>query len=330
MNGFGRAFRVSLFGESHGAAVGVVLDGVPPGLPLKEEDFGADLARRRTGSAGTSARRESDVPRILSGVVDGHATGTPIAIAFENTDVRSADYSGLASVPRPGHADWTWSVKTGGFRDIRGGGHSSARLTVGLVAAGVVARKILAPAVIRASLLEVGGERDVAVAVQAAMAEKDSVGGIVGCQVEGLPAGLGEPWFDSAESLLAHVLFAIPSVKGVEFGEGFQGARMRGSEFNDPIVDSSGHTSSNHAGGINGGITNGNPLSFRVALRPAPTIGKEQTSWDFEAGEMRMMSLGGRHDVCPALRSPVIVEAAAAVVLADLLLLSWAGAPWEL
>ena len=340
MNTFGRIFRVSLFGESHGAEIGVILDGVEPGIELCEKDFEADIARRRSGAKGTTPRIEADEPRILSGVFEGYTTGAPLTIVFRNTNTRSQDYSKLKDIPRPGHADFTANVKYGGFQDPRGGGHFSGRLTLPIVAAGVVAKKILGETVAEethghvqfrceARLTEVGGIADPArwdVALTEAQRDGDSLGGVVECVVDGLPAGLGEPFWDSVESCLSHALFAIPGVRGVEFGDGFAAARMKGSEHNDCFTPSGidGREGlvtpvTNHAGGVNGGITNGNPLVFRVAFKPTSSIARSQRTFDFAKGEMTDFQVPGRHDTCFALRTPVIVEAMAAIVLADLI-----------
>ncbi|MHB8095158.1 MAG: chorismate synthase [Candidatus Aminicenantales bacterium] len=321
MNAFGRIFRITIYGESHGEEIGVVIDGCPAGLGLDPGDLAADLERRRAGAAGTTARREPDVPRIRSGLYDGKTTGAPLLIALANTDVRPQDYAATADRPRPGHADLTARQKFGGFNDVRGGGHFSGRLTAALVAAGAVAKKILAPAVVRASVLEAGGSAEIDRAVEAAIREEDSVGGLIECRVAGLPAGLGEPFFDSVESLIGHLVFSVPGIRGVEFGSGFRSAGMRGSECNDVFVDASGTTRTNHAGGVNGGISNGNELVFRAAVKPTSSIGRAQETIDLKTGGMRTLRVRGRHDACIALRAPVVIEAAAAVVLADLMLI---------
>ena len=344
MNTFGNRFRVSIFGESHGPRIGVTIDGVLPGLPLTEEDFTEDLARRKAGAPGTTPRVEDDFPQIVSGVYEGRATGAPLTILFRNENTRSEDYEGFREHPRPGHADFPANLKFGGYNDLRGGGHFSGRVTLGVVAAGVIAKKMLYFAKFHAQLTEVGGLKEADLwpeALKAAAAEGDSLGGMVECTVEGLPIGLGEPFWDSVESQIAHAVFAIPGVRGIEFGDGFAAARMKGSEHIDPFPEHHCHHDdpdhecchgegnchsehgeeshhccgrhkhpqppvTNHAGGVNGGITNGNPLVFRVAFKPTASIAK--------AG------IPGRHDVCFALRTPVIVEAMAAIVLADLAL----------
>lgn len=321
MNTFGRIFRVSIFGESHGAQVGVTIDGCPAGIAISKADFEADLNRRRSGAKGTTPRTEADEPNIVSGVFNGYTTGTPITILFENANTHSSDYSNLVAQPRPGHADFTGRVKYDGFNDYRGGGHFSARITVGIVAAGVVAKKVLGNGIsIKSSILEVGGSADIEQAVSQAMAEGDSVGGIVDCRVSGLPVGLGEPFWDSAESMLSHAVFAIPGIKGIEFGCGFEAAKMRGSEHNDAIIDVNGKTATNNAGGINGGITNGNELYFRVAVKPTSSIAREQQTINLQTGQVEPLQVKGRHDACIALRVPPILEAMAAIALTDLCL----------
>ncbi|HET6256886.1 MAG TPA: chorismate synthase [Puia sp.] len=333
MNSFGRLFRVTIFGESHGESVGINIDGCPAGLPLALEDFLPDLERRKGGiRKGTTPRKEDDLPIFKSGLFDGRSTGAPITILFENNNTRSGDYEKQRAVPRPGHADFVAHTKFGGFEDYRGGGAFSARLTVGLVAAGVIARKLIGEAIqVKAEILEVGGETDIEKGLQKAIDAKDSVGGIIECRVSGLPVGLGEPFFDSVESLLAHVALAIPAVRGVEFGTGFAAARMFGSQHNDAIEDMGGRTRTNHAGGAVGGLTNGNELVYRIAIKPTSSTPKEQLTLNWETGEQELFSVKGRHDLCVALRAPVILEAMTAIVLTDLLMFEqkvpriWAG-----
>ncbi len=328
MNSFGRIFRAQIFGESHGPCVGALVDGCPAGLPLSAEDFEPDLSRRRSGAAGTTGRHEPDRVRILSGVFEGRTTGAPILLLVDNTDTDSGAYEKLRSTPRPGHADLVAARKSGGSNDPRGGGHFSGRLTVGLVAAGAVAKKLLGPAAFASRVLEAGGRADVEGAVAEALAAGDSVGGVVECRVSGLEPGLGEPFFDSVESLVAHLAFAVGGVRGIEFGDGFSSARMHGSEHNDPILDVDGRTATNHAGGVNGGLTNGNEFCFRVAVKPTSSIGKPQQTVDLRTGAPATLTIEGRHDACIALRVPVILEACAALVLADLRLLQQAlGSP---
>ncbi|MEP7109731.1 MAG: chorismate synthase [Ferruginibacter sp.] len=321
MNSFGRIFRVSIFGESHGECVGINIDGCPAGLPLTVDDFAADIERRKAGAKGTTPRKEADLPRIMNGVFNGNSTGAPIIILFDNTNTRSGDYEKQRAVPRPGHADFVASKKFGGFEDYRGGGHFSGRLTVCLVAAGVIAKKLLGDVRVEATILEIGGEAETEKGLQKAIDAKDSIGGIVECKVYGLPIGLGEPFFDSVESVISHAVFAIPAVRGIEFGTGFAAARMYGSEHNDAIENMDGKTTTNHAGGIVGGITNTNELVFRIAIKPTSSTPKVQQTINVETGEIEDFSVKGRHDLCIALRVPVVLESVTAFVLADLLML---------
>jgi len=338
MNQFGRLFRVNIFGESHGESVGISIDGCPAGLPLSLEDFLPDLERRKGGiQKGTTPRKEDDLPIFKSGLFNQFTTGAPITILFENNNTRSTDYEKQRAVPRPGHADFVAHQKFGGFEDYRGGGAFSARLTVGLVAAGVIAKKLMGKTIegkgiegkgiegtaieVKADILEIGGETDLDKGLQRAIDAKDSIGGIVECRVSGLPVGLGEPFFDSVESVLAHAVFAIPAVRGVEFGTGFAAARLFGSQHNDAIEDMTGRTRTNHAGGVVGGITNGNELVFRIAIKPTSSTPKEQLTLNWETEELEKFSVKGRHDLCVALRAPVILEAVTAIVLADLMML---------
>lgn len=496
MNSFGRIFRVHIFGESHGESVGIVIDGCPAGLPLSADDLLPDLERRKGGKQkGTTPRQEADYPFFKSGLFNGKTTGAPVTILFENNNTRSGDYEKQRSFPRPGHADWVAHQKYGGNEDYRGGGHFSARLTTGLVAAGAIAKKIMNIAVktspqtplprrgafgdsdvpgyitntpdqwktlsafakqnrknateaedklwqevrnrkidgfkfrrqhplagfipdfvclekrliieidgeyhneevqkkfddartewlntnrysllrftndevlnqlpvilqkikdtlsaiteeklqlsesgstsplerelegevsseaeisIIAKVIEINGESDLEKGLQNAIDAKDSVGGLVECRVNGLPVGLGEPFFDSVESQIAHIAFAIPAVKGIEFGSGFAAAKMFGSQHNDAIENMEGKTRTNHAGGIVGGITNGNELVFRIAIKPTASTPKEQNSLNWDTGQVENFSIKGRHDLCVALRAPVILEAATAIAIADLFLL---------
>ena len=355
MNTLGRKFRVSIFGESHGELIGVVLDGVPAGLELSEHDFQQDILRRKSGAKGTTPRIEADSPMIVSGVFEGHTTGAPLTITFKNTNTHSSDYELFAAMPRPGHADLTAALKWDDCQDPRGGGHFSGRMTLPVVAAGVVAKKILEDATIldetpvrgiNARIIELGGialgearVSDVAGdseaasvyvdaseselpaawqdAIDKAMNEGDSLGAVVECVVPDRDQGYGEPFWDSVESQAAHAVLAIPGVRGIEFGDGFAAARMKGSEHNDPIGED-GRPLKNGAGGINGGITNGAPIVFRVAFKPTSSIRKTQQTFNFATGQMDELVVPGRHDACFALRAPVVVEAMTAIALADL------------
>ena len=337
MNTIGRKFRVSIFGESHGDLIGVVLDGVPAGLELSGQDFEQDILRRKSGAKGTTPRIETDCPMIVSGVFEGHTTGAPLTITFKNTNTHSSDYELFAAMPRPGHADLTAALKWDDCQDPRGGGHFSGRLTLPIVAAGVVAKKMLADATmlddapvtaVQARIVELGGiasgDSDShkmtgqwQEVIDQAIKEGDSLGAVIECTVPEIDPGYGEPFWDSVESLIAHAVFAIPGVRGIEFGDGFQAARMKGSEHNDPIGPD-GRPLKNGAGGANGGITNGAPLTFRVAFKPTSSIRKAQQTFNFLTGGMDTLEVPGRHDVCFALRAPVVVEAMTAIVLADL------------
>ena len=330
-NSFGEKFRITVYGGSHEPEPGVIIDGAGSGLPLAAEDFSGDIARRRPGAKGTTPRVETDIP-VLSGIADGRTTGSPLRISFENRNIRPGDYGQFTSVPRPGHVDYVTHPRLYGVGDdarqfppFTGGGIFSGRMTLALVAAGVVAKKVLRRGLpgteVSAELVRVGGSSDRNAwdgLLDDAIADGDSLGGVVECRVKGLPVGLGEPYFDSVESLVSHAMFSIPGVRGVEFGDGFHASDMRGSEHNDPFGED-GRLVRNGAGGVNGGLTNGGDLLFRVAFKPTSTIRRPQLTWDFSAKKMTELSAKGRHDVCFALRTPVIVEAMTAVVLCNLL-----------
>lgn len=335
MNTFGRRFRVSVFGESHGDLIGVVLDGVPAGLELTEQEFIADIARRKSGARGTTPRTESDMPKIVSGVYEGHTTGAPLTIVFNNGNTRSDDYSLFAAMPRPGHADLTAAIRWDDCQDPRGSGHFSGRLTLPVVAAGTVAKKILADLTIldetpcnsiNAEIVELGGvpagqtQDQWKSVIDAATKDGDSLGAVIECTVAQIDPGYGEPFWDSVEAVISHAIFSIPGVRGIEFGDGFKAASMRGSQHNDPL-GSDGRPTKNGAGGVNGGITNGAPITFRVAFKPTSSIRRPQRTFNFAIGEMGTLEVPGRHDVCFALRASVVVEAMTAIALADLALL---------
>jgi chorismate synthase len=321
MNTYGIIFRVSVFGESHGRSIGVTIDGCPAGIDLSADDFLPDIARRRSGKKGTTPRKEADLPEILSGIYKGKTNGAPVTVISWNSDVDSSSYENAGSVPRPGHADFVANSKYSGFSDLRGGGHFSGRITWGLVVAGVIAKKIISPMAVAARVTEAGGLADIEKAVDEALSKGDSIGGIIECIVDKPFRSLGEPFFYSAESAISQIIFSIPAIKGVEFGAGFAGAKMKGSEHNDPFIDSSGKTASNNAGGINGGLTNGNEIVLRVVVKPTSSMGIDQKTFDFKKGEITTLQVKGRHDACIALRIPVIVEAAVAIALADLYLI---------
>ena len=350
-NAFGNAFRIALSGESHSPLMSVEIQGVPEGIPLAPADFTADIDRRRPGRRGTTSRTEKDIPEIVRGVEGGLTTGTTLKLVFHNDNVDPSAYRQFTDIPRPGHADWVRRIKYGVDGLTSGGGMFSGRMTLPVVAAGVVAKKIIAPVLVEAALTEVGGRRllldnagyagpdsaaavaqqpddaDVLASPEALDAflaevasEGDSVGGVVECVCTGVPAGLGEPFFYPMEAALSQMIFSIPGIRGIEFGDGFGASRMRGSQHNDPITDIAGHTSRNGAGGINGGITNGNPLVFRVAVKPTSSIARPQTTINLATGRLEELSIKGRHDVCFALRVPVVIESAAAIVLCDAIL----------
>ncbi len=320
MNGFGRIFRISIFGESHGECIGVVMDGVPSGIKLSKEDFYSDLERRKSGKFGTTMRIEGDEPEIKSGVFNGFTTGAPILILFENNGNESSTYEKIKDIPRPGHGDFTAMKKYNGYNDYRGGGHFSGRLTLGLVAAGVVAKKIFPDIRIKTSIS--GNNNEIFKnRIEMARESGDSVGAVVECRVLGIDIGLGEPFFDSIESVLSHLIFSIPGIKGIEFGDGFKIAEKTGSEVNDLIIDKKGKTKTNYSGGINGGITNGNDLVFRIAVKPTSSISKPQQTFNFMTKKIERLEIEGNHDTCFAIRVPVIVEAVTAIVLSDFYLL---------
>ena len=358
-NTFGSSVSVTLFGESHGPAIGAVLDGLAPGIPVDEDFIRSQLSLRRSVDAISTARREPDEFQIVSGVVAGKTTGTPLTVLIPNQDVKSADYTATQNLARPGHADYTARVKYHGFEDARGGGHFSGRLTAPLVAAGAIAIDALRKKgiLIGSHIARCAGIDDIPfsdlakeipllntkafavldekrgeamkAAILAAAKEGDSVGGCLSCAVTGLPAGLGEPWFDSAESLLSHALFSIPAVKGVSFGDGFGFCDLKGSEANDPLRTENGQIvfATNRNGGINGGITNGMPLLFSLAVKPTPSIYKEQKTVDLASGTEADLVLKGRHDPAIVHRARVVADSVTALVLCDLLALRY-GTDW--
>jgi len=353
---FGKMLRVSVFGQSHGEAIGVLAEGFPVGEEVDLERLQRFMDRRRGASApGSTPRREDDRPRFISGLYNGKTCGAPLCAVIENTNADSSAYKGFEDTPRPGHADYTAAVKYSGFADMRGGGHFSGRLTAPLCAAGGVAKQILERRniYIGAHIASVGAVRDESFplfpardelyapgeklmpvindeagaemqrAIEAARADGDSVGGSIECAVIGLPAGVGEPMFETIEGALAYALFGIPAVKGVEFGSGFRAAELRGSENNDGFAfseDGRVVSASNNSGGVLGGISTGMPLVFRVALKPTPSIGKQQDTVSLGSRENRTISISGRHDACIVPRAVPVVEAAAALVMLDLLL----------
>jgi len=307
--------KISIFGQSHSPAIGVSIDGLPAGVRLDIDQLRSFLQRRSPGQSKlTTARMETDEPAILSGLVNGVTCGAPLAIIIRNTDIRSEDYREIQDIPRPSHADYTAHVKFGGYQDVAGGGHFSGRLTAPLCAAGGICLQILRGlgVTIDANIVQIGD-------ILNAKEKGDSVGGIVECTATGLPAGLGDPMFDGIENRIAGIVFGIPGVKGVEFGSGFAGAALMGSENNDSFYmdGETVKTRTNNSGGILGGITNGMPVVFRVAFKPTPSIGMEQESVSLSRGENAVLQVKGRHDPCIVPRAVPCVEAAAAIALYD-------------
>lgn len=346
---FGNKFKIAIFGQSHSAAVGVTIDGIPAGTPIDADKLQKFLDRRAPGrSALTTQRREADIPEFLCGLRDGKSCGAPLTAIIRNTDVRPGDYSDIGDVPRPGHADYTAHIKYGGAEDVSGGGHFSGRLTAPLCIAGGIAVQMLEAAGISvaARIIEIGGHKigsasnsadaesyeggstcganadKVAAIIENARKDGDSVGGIIECTVKGMPAGIGEPMFDGIENRIAQAVFAIPAVKGIEFGAGFEAARMKGSRNNDAFYMENGSVKirTNNAGGILGGISSGADIVFRAAFKPTPSIAKAQDSISWSEKTDRTIVVKGRHDPCIAVRALPVVEAAAAVALIDYLI----------
>ncbi len=350
-NTFGNNIGITLFGESHGEAIGCVLDGIAPGIEVDEDFFALQMEKRKGISSISTPRREADRVRILSGVFEGKTTGTPIAIMIENQSQHSKDYSATKDLARPSHADYTAQCKYGGFQDYRGGGHFSGRITAPIVAAGAVCLKALSKkgieigthiaccggvkdrafhclsediALLKEKEMPVlceNAEKEMIAAIEKARNEGDSVGGVLTTAVTGVPAGVGEPWFDTAEGVLSHALFSVPGIKGVEFGAGFAFSEMKGSQANDPFFTKYGRvqTKTNNNGGINGGITNGMPIVFSCAVKPTPSIFKEQETVNFKTNENTVLSIKGRHDPAIIHRARVVVDSVTAITLCDLL-----------
>lgn len=323
MNNIGLLYKTTIFGASHEEYCGVLIEGVKPGLSLKEEDFWPSLDRRRPGNYGTP-RKESDKPLLMSGIYNGYTTGMPLLIMFKNENKKSSDYANLINQPRPSHADFVAKQKYKGFNDPRGGGSFSGRLTLGIVASGVVASKIF-KVNMQSEIISLKGVADKTKfkeILETAKNNKDSVGGIIQIKISDLPIGLGEPYFASLESELARALYSIGSVKGVSFGSGFGGTSLSGSDFNDLIIDKTGKTKTNHNGGINGGISNGNEVIINIAIKPTPSIGLPQATYNFKEDKITDLVIEGRHDVAIILRMPVVLESACQMVLTDLYLRS--------
>ena len=334
---FGKNIKVTIFGESHGPAIGCVLTGFPAGFAPDMDKLKAFMQRRASrGQAGATARSEEDLPEVLSGLFEGKTCGTPIAAVIRNNNTRSSDYANLNVCPRPGHADLTWNAKTNGANDYRGGGHASGRLTAPMCFAGALAKQYLESqgVAVNASICsikdhqisdnrdEFGLDEEAKKIIEEAQKAGDSVGGIIECAIKGLPIGLGSPIFDGVENKLSQAIFGIPAVKGIEFGSGFQGTKLMGSQNNDAFTYQNGQpvTKTNNAGGILGGITNGMPVTFRVAIKPTPSIAKEQQTVDLDAKKDTSLEIKGRHDACIVPRALPVVEAIAALTALDLLL----------
>ncbi|MGL5123845.1 MAG: chorismate synthase [Fusobacteriaceae bacterium] len=328
MNSLGKILRMSIYGESHGIGIGVILDGVPQGLEVSVEDFKKDIARRKPEKLGTTKRIEEDIPELLSGIYEGKTTGAPINIFFKNKNKQSEDYLDFKNHPRPGHADFTSTFKYKSYNDIRGSGHFSGRMTLGLVAGGVIAKKILenlfGNIIYNTEIKKIGklmykdNNKEIEKEIEKIKQLGDSLGGVVQCEISNIPIGLGEPFFDSVESLISHGIFSIPGIKGIEFGSGFLGCENLGSEFNDCFINKDGKTLTNNNGGINGGISNGNKLIFSVGVKPTSSIIKKQETYNFKNDKIETLKIQGRHDVAFILRVPIVIEAITSMVLADL------------
>lgn len=357
MSSWGKTIKISIFGESHGAGIGIVIDGLPSGEAIGMEAVLLQMARRAPGNdKAVTPRKEADRPEVLSGLLNGFTTGAPLCAVIRNTNTRSQDYGSLITIPRPSHADYTGFIRYGGFNDVRGGGHFSGRLTAPLVFAGAVCRQILArrgiriaahiasignvqddrfnPVSISDELMErlatekfglINTEKEAAMrtVVEDCRINQDSIGGTIECAVTGMPAGVGSPMFDGVENVLASMLFGIPAIKGVEFGSGFDGCALKGSENNDPFYyDENGQvkTKSNNHGGILGGITSGMPILFRVAVKPTASISQTQQSINLQERTNAELKIHGRHDPCITVRAVPVVEAATAVALLDIMM----------
>ncbi len=322
MNSFGTLFKVTLYGESHQPAIGVVIDGVPPGIAINHDKIKADLYNRNPRDIGTTPRKEADLYAITSGVFNGKTTGSPLHVMIENTNTKSKDYEALKTHYRPGHSDFVAKKKYQGFHDYRGGGRFSGRLTAPLVIAGQIAKQCL-PFTFHSKLKQVGDCRDLNHLddyLTKKQEEGDSVGGVVSLRVEGLPVGLGEPMFEKLTSHVAKILFSVPSVKGVEFGSGFEKAHLKGSEFNDTIIDEIGTTKTNHSGGVSGGVSNGNPLMIQVMVKPTSSIAKTQHTYDEQTSDVQTLNIKGRHDTAHIRRIPIVLENVTSIALLDLFL----------
>jgi len=328
MNVVGNKFRFSSFGESHGKLIGTIINGCPPGVPISEEFINKNLEERRPGfSKLTSTRKEEDKCEIISGVLNGKSTGAPITVIVKNQNVKSEDYSNLKNIPRPGHADFPASVKYNGFNDIRGGGRFSGRLTISHVVAGSIAQKILEKKgiTIETKITEIGGkESNFEEIIESVKNEKDSIGGIIKTSIKGLPVALGEPIYLPVESVISSVIFTIPGIVGIEFGDGFKVAKQKGSEHNDPYYYENQEIKlkSNHCGGVLGGLTTGSDLEFSVVVKPTSSIGIPQDSVDMDKKENVSITIKGRHDPCIVIRANPVIKFATWAIILDLYLLA--------
>ncbi len=319
MNTYGTLFKITLYGESHQKAIGVVIDGIPAGIKIDLNQIAEDLKKRQPGAIGTTPRKEADLFEITSGMFQGHSTGSPIHLMIENTNVQSKDYEHLRKHPRPGHADFVSEVKYKGYQDYRGGGRFSGRLTAALVAAGAIAKMII-PFKIEHQLTQVGSLTDMSKIDDYLLEiakQGDSVGGTILLTVKDMVVGIGEPFFSKLDAEIAKMMFSMPAVKAVSIGTGFEGKTMLGSAFNDEIINDKGLTKTNHSGGITGGISNGNDLLVTVMIKPTSSIQKAQDTFDFETYQTKSLEIGGRHDVCIARRAGIVLENVLAIVLAD-------------
>ncbi len=321
MNYIGHLFKLHLYGESHSPEIKIVIEGCPAGIKITPDCFVEDLTRRACGSKGTSMRLEKDIPHFCSGITNNISTGKDITISFRNENIKSEDYD-FDGFFRPGHADFTSYKKYKGSKSLKGGGQFSGRMTVALVAAGVIAKKIISPIDISAEIIEIGGQKSYTDILDKAIKDKDSLGGIIRCNIRNVQVGLGEPFFYSIESAISSAIFSIPGIKAIEFGEGIKAAKIRGSEYNDVFIDETGKTTTNNSGGINGGISNSNDIFFRVFVRPTSSIGKTQHTLNFKTGKMGDFTLSGRHDNCFVLRINPVIEAMTAIAMADLMFIA--------
>jgi chorismate synthase len=322
MNTIGNNFRITIFGASHTEHIGIVIDGVPCGIKINADDFVSDINRRKPIGIGETLRKEVDKVHILSGFFNEYTTGSAITLMIDNVNVDESSYKTLKF--RPSHTDFVANKKYLGYNDYRGGGIFSGRMTILLVLAGVIAKKLLKEIGFNAKVLSINGIKytndKISELISKTKNEGDTLGGIVECKINNVPIGIGEPFFYSIESVLSHLIFSIPGIMGIEFGDGFTIASKKGSEINDVYIDKDGKTKTNHFGGVNGGISNGNKIVFRVAVRPPASIQKPQTTYNFETNKIEELVIGGRHDVCFVERVPVIIEAVSAIGLLDLFL----------